>query len=117
MVSIDRRLTHRRDAAFSTTVALGASLTKDRREREDRRRTPRRRSDMRTISHFADAIEAGRSGLEVIVDGSEGLRLVAMFACGCVAIEPVGEGVSSVEIEACKMHASPGIKNDRRRRR
>jgi len=89
MISSDRRATERRGILPSTTINLGAVLADERRARSDRRETPRRVSDMRTIAHFARRIGAGHTRLEVIVDGTDGLRLVAIFQCGCVAIEPV----------------------------
>ncbi len=87
----------------------------DRRASSDRRRTPRRRADLRSIAQFAAYSAAGETRLEVIVDGIEGLRLVAVFACGCSAIEPVGAG-PSVRIEACTTHAEPRVAHERRRR-
>jgi len=70
---------------------------------------------MRTIAHYARRIEAGHTRLEVIVDGTEGLRLVAMFQCGCVAVEPVGAGPITVRTEPCDEHAEPSVTLDRRR--
>jgi hypothetical protein len=116
MVPIDRRLTHRRGGASTSTVALGAALTDERRESRDRRQMPRRRADMRTIAHFARGIDAGESRLEVIVDGGDGIRMVAMFTCGCLAIEPIGEGRPSLHIEACPRHVEPVVVHERRSR-
>ena len=90
-------------------------MADERRERRDRREYPRRRNDMRTIAHYARRIGAGHTRLEVIVDGTEGLRLVAMFQCGCVAVEPVGSGPASVRTETCTEHAAPVVHVDRRR--
>ncbi len=115
MISFDRRATERRGIAPSPAVSLGAALAEERRARSDRRSQPRRRTDLRTIAHFARRIEAGQTRLEVIVDGTEGLRLVAMFQCGCVAIEPVGAGASTVRTEPCADHAEPAVTVDRRR--
>ncbi len=69
---------------------------------------------MRTIVDFARSINAGETRLEVIVDGSDGMRLVAMFACGCSATEPVGAGKPTVAIEACAEHTAPPITLERR---
>jgi hypothetical protein len=99
----------------STALNLGAALTAERRDRNDRRDQPRRRSDLRTIAHYARRIEAEKTRLEVIVDGTEGLRLVAMFQCGCVAFEPVGSGNAGVSAEPCAEHSAPIILTDRRR--
>jgi hypothetical protein len=110
----DRRASERRGIAPSTTISLGAVLAEERRERRDRREAPRRRADLRTIAHYARRIEAGHTRLEVIVDGTEGLRLVAMFGCGCVAVEPVGAGPVSVRAEPCTEHAEPPVTLDRR---
>lgn len=76
---------------------------------------PRRRSDLRTIAHYARRIGAGHTRLEVIVDGTDGLRLVAMFKCGCTAVEPVGAGAATVRTDACAEHADPHVDVDRRR--
>lgn len=89
-------------------------MADERRERRDRREQPRRRSDLRTIAHYARRIGAGQTRLEVIVDGTEGLRLVAMFGCGCVAVEPVGAGPASVRTEPCSEHVEPPVTLDRR---
>jgi hypothetical protein len=99
----------------STAISLGAALTEERRDRSDRRQQPRRRSDLHTIAHYARRIEAEKTRLEVIVDGTEGLRLVAMFQCGCVAYEPVGAGPAGVTAEPCAEHAPPIVTIDRRR--
>jgi hypothetical protein len=115
MISSDRRARERRGIAPSNTISLGAVLADERRERRDRRELPRRRSDLRTIAHYARRIEAGHTRLEVIVDGTDGLRLVAMFQCGCVAVEPVGAGPVDVRVEACIEHAEPPVTLDRRR--
>lgn len=115
MISFDRRSTERRGVSPSTTISLGAALADERRERRDRRENPRRRSDLRTIAHYARRIGAGHTRLEVIVDGTEGLRLVAMFQCGCTAVEPVGAGPASVRTEACAEHAEPVVAQERRR--
>jgi len=115
MISSDRRATERRGITPSTSISLGAVLADERRERRDRRESPRRHSDLRTIAHYARRIEAGHTRLEVIVDASEGLRLVAMFQCGCVAVEPVGAGPITVRAEPCTEHAEPSVTVDRRR--
>jgi len=106
---------NRRGSAASTPVALGAALTIDRRAAADRRRNPRRRSDIWSIAQFAQRIAAGETRLEVIVDGTDGLRLVAVFACGCSATEPVGAGKPSVRLEVCTAHAEPPVARERRR--
>jgi len=117
MISYDRRTSDRRTIAPST-VSLGAALVEERRERRDRRELPRRRADIRTIAHYARRIGAGHTRLEVIVDGTDGLRLVAMFQCGCVAVEPVGAGPApGVRTETCADHADPEVVVERRRRR
>jgi hypothetical protein len=115
MLANDRRSTHRRSSGASTASALGTALTIDRRGSNDRRRTPRRRADIWSIAQFAQRIAAGETRLEVIVDGTEGLRLVAVFACGCSATEPVGGGKPSVRIEACAAHTEPVVPHERRR--
>lgn len=114
MLSFDRRASDRRGIAPSA-VSLGAALAEERRERRDRREMPRRRADIRTIAHYARRIGAGHTRLEVIVDGTDGLRLVAMFQCGCVAIEPVGAGPAGVRTETCAEHTDPVVTVDRRR--
>jgi hypothetical protein len=116
MVPIDRRLTHRRGGASTSAVALGSALTDERRESRDRRQVPRRRADMTTIAHFARSIDAGESRLDVVVDGREGVRMVAMFACGCMAIEPIGAGRPSLRVEPCAHHAEPVVAYERRSR-
>jgi hypothetical protein len=115
MISSDRRATERRGVATSTSIGLGAVLGDERRTRRDRRAAPRRLSDVSTIAHVAQRIGAGHTRLEVIVDGTDGLRLVAMFKCGCSAVEPVGAGSSSVRAELCAEHAEPAVRHDRRR--
>jgi len=115
MHSSDRRTSERRGISSSPTINLGAALADERRDRRDRREHPRRRSDMRTIAHYARRIGAGHTRLEVIVDGTDGLRLVAMFQCGCIAIEPVGTGPATVRTEMCAEHTDPVITPDRRR--
>jgi hypothetical protein len=115
MISSDRRATERRGIAQSSTISLGAVLAEERRDKRDRRNMPRRRTDLQTIAHYARRIEAGHTRLEVIVDGTDGLRLVAMFQCGCVAVEPVGAGPISVRTEPCTDHADPAVTLDRRR--
>ena len=117
MISSDRRATERRGVAPFTTISLGAVLADERRERRDRREMPRRQSDLPTIAHYARRIEAGHTRLEVIVDGTDGMRLVAMFQCGCVAVEPVGAGPISVRTEPCTEHGEPPVTLDRRRGR
>jgi hypothetical protein len=94
---------------------LGAVLADERRGRRDRRELPRRRSDANTIAQVARRIAAGQTRLEVIVDGSEGMRLVAMFACGCSATEPIGDGTPSVRAAYCAEHAEPPVTLERRR--
>lgn len=117
MTPFDRRASDRRSTPAPSTAALGAFLAQERREPDDRRRTPRRRADMHTIAHFAHAIKAGETRLEVIVDGgADGMRLVAMFQCGCVAIEPVGAGTRELRTEPCPAHSLPPIARERRRR-
>lgn len=115
MTTSDRRATERRALAPSSTISLGAALPQERRDRRDRREQPRRRSDLRTIAHYARRIDAGQTRLEVIVDGTDGLRLVAMFQCGCVAVEPVGSGTTSLKLETCAAHADPVVMLERRR--
>jgi hypothetical protein len=115
MHSSDRRTSERRGISSSPTISLGAALADERRDRRDRREHPRRRADMHTIAHYARRIGAGHTRLEVIVDGTEGLRLVAMFGCGCIAIEPVGTGPAAVKTETCAEHAEPAVTVDRRR--
>jgi hypothetical protein len=115
MLANDRRSTDRRGSSHSANVALGTALTVDRRAASDRRRTPRRRADLVSIAQVAQRIAAGETRLEVIVDGTEGLRLVAVFACGCSAIEPVGAGKPSVRLEPCSAHGEPPVKRERRR--
>ena len=114
MSSPDRRAANRRGIDPSTTISLGVALAEERRERSDRRQMPRRRTDARTIAHVARRISAGQTRLEVIVDGSDGMRLVAMFACGC-ATEPIGDGAPSVRATYCAAHAEPAIPVERRR--
>jgi hypothetical protein len=115
MISSDRRATERRGIAPSTSIGLGAVLADERRARRDRRDAPRRLSDVLTIAHYACRIGAGHTRLEVIVDGTDGLRLVAMFKCGCTAVEPVGAGSSIVRVEPCTDHTEPAVIPDRRR--
>jgi hypothetical protein len=117
MIANDRRTSHRRGPAFSSSGALGNALTMDRRGTSDRRRQPRRRSDLQTIDQYARAIAAGETHRDVILDGAHGLRLVADFGCGCSASEPVGAGKPSVCIEACATHTEPRVARDRRRKR
>ena len=115
MISSDRRASERRGLAPSTTISLGAVLADERRARRDRRERARRVADIRTIAHYARRIGAGTTRLEVIVDGTEGLRLVAMLPCGCIAIEPVGAGPAGVRTEPCAEHAEAVVALDRRR--
>jgi hypothetical protein len=115
MISSDRRASERRGIAPSTTISLGAVLSDERRARNDRRDSPRRVMDIRTIAHYARRIGAGHTRLEVIVDGTDGLRLVAMFQCGCTAIEPVGAGPINVRTDPCTEHVAPAVTHDRRR--
>jgi hypothetical protein len=115
MISSDRRATERRGIAPSISISLGAVLADERRARSDRRDAPRRLSDVLTIAHYASRIGAGHARLEVIVDGTDGLRLVAMFKCGCTAVEPVGSGSSTVRVEPCTDHTEPVVAPDRRR--
>jgi hypothetical protein len=115
MITSDRRASERRGITPSTSISLGAALADERRARRDRREQPRRRTDLRTIAHYARRIEAEKTRLEVIVDGKDGLRLVAMFGCGCVAVEPVGAGPVTVRAEPCTEHAEPAVDVDRRR--
>ena len=89
-------------------------MADERRARRDRRELPRRVPELRTIAHYAHRINAGHARLEVVVEVNEGMRLVAMFGCNCVAIEPVGTGHSSVRIEACRDHREPVVPFDRR---
>ena len=115
MPAHDRRSEPRRGSSTASAVGLGSALATDRRASVDRRRVPRRRADLQSIAHFAQAVSAGETRLEVIVDGTDGLRLVALFACGCSAIEPVGAGMPSVRIEACPAHVEPVVARERRR--
>jgi hypothetical protein len=115
MISSDRRARERRGIAPSATINLGAALADERRDRHERREQPRRGKDVRTITHYARRIQPGQTHLEVIVDGTDGLRLVAMFQCGCVAVEPVGAGPVSVRAEPCTGHSEPIVTVDRRR--
>jgi hypothetical protein len=115
MISFDRRGSERRGIAPSITISLGAALADERRERRERREQPRRLSDLRTIADVARYIGAGQTRLEVIVDGNEGMRLVAMFQCGCVAVEPIGAGPASVRTEPCVEHGATEVTIDRRR--
>lgn len=115
MASERRIAPDRRGLAAATVIALGAALGSERRDRSDRRQRPRRRSDVRTIADFAHDIRAGETRLDVIVDGSEGLRLVGIFECGCIAVEPVGDGAARVKIEACTVHREPKVDVERRR--
>jgi hypothetical protein len=107
---------HRRTGSLSADVAVATALADERRRRSDRRQHPRRRADMRSIAHFARVIGAGETRLEVIVDGLEGLRLVALFGCGCLATEPIGDGKARVTIEPCPAHLVPALVIERRRR-
>ena len=115
MTTSDRRASERRGLVPSTAINLGAALTEERRDRRDRREQPRRRTDLRTIAHYARRIEADKTRLEVIVDGTDDLRLVATFQCGCIAFEPVGAGPVGISSEPCAQHAPPIILTDRRR--
>src|ERR1700677_1933678 len=115
MTTFDRRASERRGLVPSSAISLGGALTEERRDRSDRRAQPRRSSDLRTIAHYARRIQAERTRLEGIVDGTEGLRLVAMFQCGCVALAPVGAGPTGVTTEPCVDHAAPIVTIDRRR--
>jgi hypothetical protein len=115
MISSNRRASDRRgNTSFSSSI-LGAALADERRARRDRRESPRRRDDLRTIAHYARRIGAEETPLEVVVDGADGLRLIAMFKCGCSAVEPVGEGAATVGTETCDEHADPPVTIDRRR--
>jgi hypothetical protein len=114
MISFDRRASERRGYTPSTTISLGAALAEERRARRDRRELPRRASELRTIAHYENRIQARNSRLEVVVDGTEGMRLVAMFGCNCVAIEPVGAGAANVRINTCTEHRPPYVAIDRR---
>jgi hypothetical protein len=115
MTTFDRRASERRGLVPSSAINLGAALAEERRDRSDRRAQPRRSSDLHTIAHYARRIQAEKTRLEVIVDGTDGLRLVAMFQCGCVAFEPVGAGCAAVTAEPCIDHAPPAVTIDRRR--
>jgi hypothetical protein len=116
MISFDRRASDRRGVTSSTTtVNLGGVLAYERRERRDRRQHPRRRNDFDSIAHVASRIKAGQTRLEVMVDGSDGMRLVAMFVCGCRATEPIGSGTPAVFALTCADHAPPVIVVERRR--
>jgi hypothetical protein len=115
MISSDRRAADRRGNAPGTTISLGAVLASERRARPDRREQPRRRAELQSIAHVARRISAGQTRLEVIVDGTNGMRLVAMFACGCIAAEPIGAGDPSVRAEWCGAHAAPAVTIERRR--
>lgn len=115
-MATERRMApDRRGLAAATVIALGAALGSERRDRSDRRQRPRRRADVRTIADFAHGINAGETRLEVIVDGTEGLRLVGMFECGCIAVEPVGNGAAHVKLETCAAHREPAVDIERRR--
>jgi hypothetical protein len=105
---------HRRNAAFATNAVLGNAMTIDRRANPERRQMARRRTDIRTIAQYARTIGAGETRLEVIVDGAEGMRLVAMFDCGCSATEPVGNGKPVVRTDPCSTHREPRVPRDRR---
>jgi hypothetical protein len=114
MISSDRRAADRRGRTPVSSISLGAVLAVERRARPDRREQPRRQADLRNIAQLARRINAGQTRLEVIVDGTEGMRLVAMFACGCRATEPIGAGTASVRAEWCGAHAAPAVTIDRR---
>lgn len=114
MISFDRRASDRRGYTPAATISLGAALADERRARRDRRELPRRASELRTIAHYSHRINARHSRLEVVVDGSESMRLVAMFACNCVAVEPVGTGATNVRITTCTDHRPPYVAFDRR---
>jgi hypothetical protein len=116
MTSSDRRASDRRGLAPSTTISLGAVLADERRGRRDRREQPRRRADLSSIAQVARRITAGQTRLEVIVDGTDGMRLEAMFACGCTASEPIGAGESLVRTTTCGEHLTPVVPIDRRSR-
>lgn len=96
-------------------ISLGAVLAVERRERRDRREQPRRQSDFSSIAHVARRIDAGHTKLEVMIDAADGMRLVAEFACGCSASEPIGDGTSAVRIASCAQHAVTPPGADRRR--
>lgn len=117
MTSSDRRASDRRGSASSNAVGLGTVLAEERHDRRDRREEPRRRADLSSIAHVARGINAGKTRLEIIVDGNAGMRLVAVFACGCSASEPIGNGDSSVRTEPCAAHVAPSVAIDRRRPR
>jgi hypothetical protein len=117
MTTSDRRASDRRGHAPSSTISLGAVLADERRERSDRREQPRRRADQSSIAQVARGLDAGQTRLEVIVDGIDGMRLTAMFACGCSASEPIGEGNRTVCTEPCAAHAEPPVMIERRRSR
>jgi hypothetical protein len=69
---------------------------------------------MYTADQYAAAVCSTETRLDVIVDGGDALRLVAMFSCGCIATEPIGTGTPAVCVDACREHAEPAITHDRR---
>jgi hypothetical protein len=113
----DRRTTHRRGAVFSTNASPGNAMTMDRRANADRRRAPRRRSDLQTIAQYAQRVAGEEMLLDVVFDGVDGLQLIAAFDCGCVGIEPVGNGKRFVRVEPCGEHVESPVAVDRRRGR
>jgi hypothetical protein len=117
MSELDRRTTHRRGAVFSPNVTPGHAATMDRRANSDRRRAPRRRSDLQTIAQYAQRVAGEEMLLDVVFDGVDGLQLIAAFDCGCVAVEPVGNGKRNVRIEPCGEHVESPVAVDRRRGR
>jgi hypothetical protein len=115
MTSFDRRASDRRGIASSSSISLGAVLADERREQRDRRAQPRRLSDAATIAHVARRIGAGQTHIDVIVDGVDGMRLCATFACGCSATEAIGAGPGTVHIDSCREHLEPPVEIERRR--
>ena len=114
MTTSDRRAAERRGSTPSSAVGLGAVLAEERRGRNDRRQQPRRRTDLSSIAQLARSINASQTRLDVVVDGIDGMRLVAVFACGCNASEPIGNGNASVRTEPCPAHAVPSVAVDHR---
>jgi hypothetical protein len=116
MTSTDRRAAARRTAVTTATVSAASVIAAERRERRDRREQPRRRNELRSIAHVSQRIRSPHPRLDVNVSAVAGIRITAIFPCGCIASEPVGDGTATVNCAWCAVHAPPTFFTERRRR-
>jgi hypothetical protein len=105
-------MNRRNDPDPAVAAALGLVILTDQRA-EDRRAQRRRRGDASSVNQIVSSLPEDAGVKTFTLNGGNRERKSALYACGCVVVDPVAQ-TGSLQVLECPTHAALQAKLRRR---